>query len=133
MSQQKTTYMCCREGSLQCRLRGIHRQRCRCRSEECKEGSPRVNISGESAPLPQLNVASDAMHVATQDNAHVPLSGMALMTGPQDSVAASPMPLGRVQGGSHVSFAGESEPLLQLSAALDAAHVATQADAHVRP
>ena len=55
------------------------------------------------------------------------------MPGPPDSVAASSMPLGRMQGGSHVSFAGVSEQLLQHSAASDAASVATQDDVQVPP
>ena len=58
---------------------------------------------------------------------------MALMPGPQDSVAASPMPLGKVQGGSHVSVAGASDPLLQLSAASAFLLVATQHGVHVPP
>ena len=83
-----------------------------------------ANLAGDSALLLQLSVAPDAMYVATQDDAHVPLRGMALMTGAQDSVAALSMPLGRVQGGLHASVASKNDPLLQLSAAPDAAHVA---------
>jgi hypothetical protein len=36
-------------------------------------GTSHVKISCESAPLPQLTIVSDAVHVAKQGNAHVPL------------------------------------------------------------
>jgi hypothetical protein len=52
-------------------------------SRTVQAGSSHVNISGESAPLSQLGAASEAVHVAKRDNAHVPLGGMALMPGPK--------------------------------------------------
>ena len=82
---------------------------------------------------PALPLASDAAHVATQDGVQVPLSWMARMTGPNESVATSSLPIGRVPGASYVNVAGGKNTLLPPSAASDAAHAATQDGVHGSP
>ena len=88
-----------------------------------EQGGPLWNVSRNSDPLLQLKAAFDAVRATAQDCVHVLPRRSAVMPSPQELAAALAMPAGGVPGGLNVNVSGDSEPLLQLSAAPNALYV----------